>query len=355
MPSPKRSRAQRFSWAVARGSSRKITLLLAISLSAACTPQTPVHRATDSPPASVTPSSLASTPSTRPTGTAAQIPLPTYARLSAPSGGVVWIVVGGLRLFRSVDRAATWEERQLPSPGLDPEIAFVSEREGWLFSAGPAATQCQVQTVTLWHTRDGGSTWESVPPTGVANARCKNGVAFADSKSGFINAWDTNDPPILYRTTDSGGLWTPSRSLPDPPGFTTRGAGATVRPGRVRAFGSTLLLEATGGGQPSRWVYRSLDGGDTWAFVANGPDPNNPVVFVTPTRWLQLVAAGQSQETVDSGATWHAYGSDYAQAAPTAPDIIFGDPLVGYATVRGELRRTLDGGARWTILKTPGT
>lgn len=46
--------------------------------------------------------------------------------------------------------------------------------------------------------------------------------------------------------------------------------------------------------------------------------------------------------------------SDYDQAAPVAPDVVFGDSAVGYATVRGGLSRTLDGGLHWSALHTPG-
>jgi photosystem II stability/assembly factor-like uncharacterized protein len=60
-------------------------------------------------------------------------------------------------------------------------------------------------------------------------------------------------------------------------------------------------------------------------------------------------------ETTDGGASWHAYTSDYSQAAPIAPEVVFGDANVGYATVRGEIQRTTDGGARWSKIKTPGT
>jgi photosystem II stability/assembly factor-like uncharacterized protein len=34
---------------------------------------------------------------------------------------------------------------------------------------------------------------------------------------------------------------------------------------------------------------------------------------------------------------------------------VFGDANVGYATVRGSIQRTTDGGAHWTAIKTPGT
>jgi photosystem II stability/assembly factor-like uncharacterized protein len=60
-------------------------------------------------------------------------------------------------------------------------------------------------------------------------------------------------------------------------------------------------------------------------------------------------------ETGDSGAGWHPFTTDYAQAPPIAPEIVFGDGRVGYATVRGAIQRTLDGGAHWTGIKTPGT
>ena len=103
------------------------------------------------------------------------------------------------------------------------------------------------------------------------------------------------------------------------------------------------------------FVFRSADGGATWQFAGVGPTTENGVALVTATRWLQIVPGGSSQETTDGGATWHAYTSDYTQAAPIAPEIVFGDANVGYATVRGAVQRTIDGGAHWATIKTPGT
>jgi photosystem II stability/assembly factor-like uncharacterized protein len=79
------------------------------------------------------------------------------------------------------------------------------------------------------------------------------------------------------------------------------------------------------------------------------------VAIVTESRWLQVIVPGQSVETTDAGKTWHAYASDYAQAAPVSPQVVFGDASVGYATVRGSIQRTDDGGLRWSQIKTPGT
>ena len=37
------------------------------------------------------------------------------------------------------------------------------------------------------------------------------------------------------------------------------------------------------------------------------------------------------------------------------PEVVFADSLVGYATVRGGISRTVDGGLHWTDVHTPGT
>lgn len=73
------------------------------------------------------------------------------------------------------------------------------------------------------------------------------------------------------------------------------------------------------------------------------------------TRWLLITPGGTSQESRDSGQTWRPFATDYQQAAPVAPVITFADASVGYATVRGSIQRTTDGGAHWARIGTPGT
>ncbi|MDP9245694.1 MAG: hypothetical protein M3O64_03495 [Chloroflexota bacterium] len=289
--------------------------------------------------------------------TATPIALPSFALLSAPSGTVVWALVAATRLFRSTDRGDTWTERPLPAPAPDPDIAFVSDTEGWAVLRGAAAAQCGQQSLALSHTADAGTTWQAQVPTGIAPAQCKEALSFPDAQHGFLSAWDPNSAPVIYRTTDGGRTWSASRPLPDPPGFTTTAAGFALRAGPVKAFAQALLVEAVGqttSGQ-RRYVFISGDAGATWMHVADAPDPDSSVVFVTGSRWFQRLAGAVSKETSDSGATWHALTTDYQQAAPVAPTIVFGDAQTGYATVRGAIQRTIDGGAHWTQLHTPGT
>lgn len=280
------------------------------------------------------------------------MPLPSFATISAPSASVVWIVVGGRLLFRSSDRGASWEQRPLP-PAPNADITFVDNNEGWVSLAG-SGQQCDGPGLTVWHTTDGGTSWAQLAPSGLADGRCKLNLSFTDATHGFVDAFAPLSAPAIYRSSDGGQSWSGPSMIPDPPGFVTQ-PGAAIQPGKVRAFGTTSLVLARDPARGRIFVYRSSDGGATWQYAGVGPSTEVSVALVTATRWLQIVPGGTSQETTDGGATWHAYTTDYAQAAPVAPEITFGDASVGYATVRGAIQRTVDGGAHWTTIKTPGT
>jgi photosystem II stability/assembly factor-like uncharacterized protein len=330
----------------------RLSLLIAVFL-AGCTATT----------APGSPSSPPSSPASSPT----HISLPTFAAVSAPSSKVVWMEVAGRVLFVSMDRAVTWSQRKLPPPSafVQPEISFVSESEGWLLATGTVTAECGAQAIAIWHTSDGASTWRQLNPTGIADAQCKSGLSFTDSLHGFLVASDINRAPVIYRTGDGGKSWIGSHTLADPPGFTSKPGGSTLQPGRVASVGGTLLVAVTGissqaVGQPPvhpahTFVYGSDDGGATWRYRASAPDGGDPVAFITSTRWLQLKGSGEAHETLDVGVTWHGYTADYTQTAPMAPDVVFGDTVYGYATVQGTLERTLDGGAHWIPMPTPGT
>jgi photosystem II stability/assembly factor-like uncharacterized protein len=265
--------------------------------------------------------------------------------------------MNGQYLFRSLDSGTSWDQRPLPASAPAPAstIAFVSATEGWLQVTGPPATQCQAQLVILWHTTDAGTSWQQLSATGIDAAQCKNALSFVDARHGFIAAWDQNHPPVLYRTTDGGLTWAPSAPLPDPPGFSSQPGGVTLHPGKVHAFGTVLLVPVQSAGDAGLSVFKSTDSGVTWTSTARAPQVASSIGLVTATHWLQIITPGQSVETTDAGATWHPSPSDYAQAAPIAPVVIFADDQVGYATVRGGIQRTLDGGEHWSIIRSPGT
>jgi photosystem II stability/assembly factor-like uncharacterized protein len=303
--------------------------------------------------AAVVTAARTATPASASAGSPTPIPMPTNVQLSAPSSTVVWAMVAGTRLFRSIDRGDSWQERPIPSsPAI--RVSFVSDRDGWLLSGGSTVAPCPLQSVKIWHTTDGAMTWIEAMSAGIADAGCKDGIDFVSSTTGFVTMAAQDQGPQMYRTIDGGRSWAPTR-LEDPPG---PGRTADVRywNGPVHAFGPVLLVTLIREAAPgeTNFVYRSVDGGASWAYFAKLPY-GSWAAFITATRWVQLLVPGQSQETTDAGATWHLSSSDYGQAAAVLPLVEFGDPQIGYATVRGSIKRTLDGAAHWTGIRTPGT
>ncbi|MDQ2950818.1 MAG: hypothetical protein M3R54_00990 [Chloroflexota bacterium] len=312
---------------------------------------TPSSTATESATPSATP-----TASPTPATSATPIALPTSAFIAAAGNGVVWALVANSRLFRSADRGDTWFERTVPSNVPVNSIAFVNDREGWILAASSAGAQCQVQSVVIYRTSDGAATWQRIDPQGIADSGCKESLAFNDATHGYLSAWDQNSAPRVFRTTDGGTTWNGAAPLADPPGFTT-GVGVALRAAGVADFVSVTLVTTLGiqGGREVDYIYRSSDRGTSWAYVTAAPLAGLAPVMITPQRWLQISPPATAQETTNGGVSWHPFVTDYSQAAPVAPQIVFGDAVTGYATARGSIQRTTDGGAHWTSLRTPGT
>ena len=308
-----------------------------------------------------TPWSPSATPSPVPTPTG--ITLPTDVQLSSPSANVVWALVASGRLFRSDDRGMTWQERPwvpYQGGGGRPVISFVDDLQGWALFPGVPATQCLQASAQLWRTSDAGAHWSLVDvadqtqsSTAMPFDQCKDYVAFMDATNGFVAGHDTLNQPIISRTFNAGVTWARS-SLPDPPGF-VRGAGNTLQVGSISRFGTELLALAYAP-NTAQYVYDSKDGGATWSFAAPvNANPDVPVAFVTATRWLVIENDGSGSETIDAGKTWHAFSSDYGDAAGVPSSFVFATALIGYGTVRGGIQVTADGGRHWTRLRTPGT
>lgn len=328
-----------------------VALALAACGSPAAAPSASPTVAAASPTPTPTPTAAPTTAApatTAPAASASLIPLPNTAQLSAPSATVVWALVANTRLFVSTDRGDTWKEQKLPAQTSNALVSFIDDHEGWLAALGAPTGSCQAQSFELAHTADAGATWSPLAVTGIPPAQCKNNLAFRDATNGLVTASDGTAAPVVYRTTDGGRTWTASQPLPQAPGST---GGLTVV--SVRAFGTTVLADVTD--QAKHYAYRSSDGGTTWTYANTAPNQQDVIAFVTATRWLQISSPGNSKETTDGGATWHAFTTDYQQAAPIPPVVTFGDAQVGYATVRGAIQRTVDGGAHWTSIRTPGT
>jgi len=182
------------------------------------------------------------------------------------------------------------------------------------------------------------------------------GLSFVDQLHGYISARYDYSPPAIYRTSDGGETWD-GASIQNPPGFQAGQPGYSYAVLHITRFGNVYYLDAHGSspGGDTGYVFESTDSGASWKYLVTTPVPPESLGFVTVTRWLLLIGSdGSGQETTDAGKTWHTYASGYSQAAPIAPQVVFGDASVGYATVRGGIERTVDGGMHWTAIQTPG-
>ena len=301
-----------------------------------------------------TPSATASasaTPTVRATATSfAGVPAPTTwepdslapIAMSAPGRDTVWALlnsIAGPALFRSTNRGDTWESRGMPPAAARADLTFIDDREGWLAADGVTSARCPQATLVLWHTRDAGDTWTAATTATADGPLCRGVVSFVDAKRRFLGGTAANGGAVLYRTTDAGARWTVVDGAPSL---------SSVRAVDAALLGVGALPGALGPGK--RLVARSTDGA-TWARLA---EVDTSVGIVTASRWIVLGGPGGFIETVDSGATWHPFDTDYGQASPVAPVVLFGDAAVGYATTRSTIQRTTDGGAHWSRIPTPG-
>lgn len=285
---------------------------------------------------------------------------------------MVWVLVQGDYLFRSSDQGATWQQRTwVPyrGGGGNPVISFVDDKFGWALFPGLPGTQCQRAGAQLWRTSDGAAAWQLIysvsdqsnGPTGLTFDQCKDYTVVLDAANGFVAGHDTARRPIISRTTD-GGVTLSQSKLPDPPDCFIAGGGNSLQVLVIRRFGATLLATAESPAG-SQYVFRSTDAGATWSYAATvAVDPYRLAVLVEETRWLFIGNDGLGQETTDGGKSWHTWTSYYQDAAGVAstfvfasPQVVFADAMVGYATVRGSIQRSVDGGGHWETIKTPGT
>lgn len=270
-------------------------------------------------------------------------------QLSAPSADAVWALADNAYLYRSTDQGLTWEPRPVPAQiGVEPSVSFLDDHQGWLLAPGPPTTHCRQASATIWHTVDGGVTWQRLATSGISASQCKSYIFFADSQHGFVTAWDDLHPATIYRTADGGTTWRSAALVPDPPNFQSAQGGAGYQVRWIKAFGSNLYLGAIG----TVYVYRSLDGGASWKWITKVPEP--AVVMVTETRWLAFSTPGQASESVNGGQAFAPFASDYKFTATASSQLVFADSRVGFAWVGATLERTMDGGRTWAPLATPG-
>ncbi|MDQ3069978.1 MAG: hypothetical protein M3R55_09650 [Acidobacteriota bacterium] len=237
----------------------------------------------------------------------------TDARLrgiSAVSSRVAWASGARGTVLRTVDGGRVWQALTVPGAGaLDfRDIDAMSDRVAYVLSIGngPASR--------IYKTEDSGAIWtlqfQNEDPKAFFDAMAfwdeQRGIAFSDSVDGRF---------VILRTLDGGRSWTPIPAASLPPALDNEGAFAASGT-NVTMSGRQHVWIATGAAVTSRVLYSS-DAGNTWA-VANTPLATGSAagafsIAFRDTRHGLIVGGDYNKEddatnnaamTSDGGRTW---------------------------------------------------
>ncbi len=237
----------------------------------------------------------------------------------------------------------------------------------------------------IWKTTDGGTNWRSLfdaqPVQSIGSlavARSDKNVIWAGTGEGKIRSHISVGQGV-YKSTDAGETWT------------LMGLEKTARIPRIVVHPqdpNTVLVCSLGhayGPQQERGVYRTTDGGVTWArvlFVDENTgcsdlamDPSNPRVLFAGMWQLEIHTWGRTSGgpggglfvSRDGGATWTrlrgnglpvkpvgkvavAIANSNSQRVYTMIETGDGIPWNGEPTESGQLWRSDDGGRQWTLV-----
>lgn len=246
-----------------------------------------------------------------------------------------------------------------PYPGKQDDIAFINEREGWYVNGYGS----------IYHTKDGGETWEKQLEKRGTFFRC---IAFVDSLRGFAGTVGTDyfpnveDTIPLYGTRDGGKTWDPVQYN----GPYVKGLCAIeiVRESYMN-HGKTdfkIHVFAVGRvGAPANMMV-SHDGGITWSsnsmnkdckmlFDIKMFDKNNGIACAASDEDIEKSNA-LILKTSDGGRTWK---NVYRSKRPfeTTWKASFPSENTGYVTIQSynpdpsvkqqRIAKTTDGGNTW--------
>jgi len=250
-----------------------------------------------------------------------------------PSSGALY-AAGDTQLSRSLDGGAHWEPLVRPNAGPNPDLILALLVEpgdsDTLYVATP------FYTGGVFRSEDGGASW--VPTETIRSHVIALRADPRHARALWAAGWET-----LHHTSNGGVSWD-AVALP-------KETYLNVYDFAVDPASPAMLWLA---GSESRHglprLYRSADGGQTWARRDSGIGGTSVVsIDFDPAAPNTLYAATDAglYRSIDTGATWTRFGGVIGPvhrvlAAPTVPTTIW--TVVG---LKREVRRSRDAGATW--------
>jgi photosystem II stability/assembly factor-like uncharacterized protein len=236
-------------------------------------------------------------------------------------------------VYKSTDGGQTWtniglrDTRQISRIIVDPHDANIVYVAALGHAYGPNSERGVFKTV------DGGAPWVKILDQGPEIGAADLAIASGNSQILFATMWRAHRPPWsvygplggpgsgLYRSLDGGQSWSHLTGAGLPEGEWAR-SGVTVSPDGKRVYAlidAKKTVTTSGAG-----LYRSDDGGNTWALANSDPrltsrswyfsgitsDPQNPDVIYVPNVALYRSENAGKTISIVRGAPG---GDDYHQ------------------------------------------
>ena len=284
------------------------------------------------------------------------------------AGGGIWKTIDAGRTWRSVGDSLPPAVGALAVAPSAPDTIYVG--------TGQVSVRYDVAAGRgVFKSTDGGKTWKGL---GLAATRDIGRIWVDPHNSDIVvvaalgHLFGPNPERGIYRSTDGGKTWVHALAINDETGVVDL-AGDPVNPNllyaaawQTRDYPWLDYFEPHEG--PGSGIYRSTDGGATWARLAGNGWPQGPlgrigiaVAHTSKGARIYATVASKAEGGVwrsdDGGDHWvrvnsdaETFGNAYfsrLEADPRNPDVVY--------SAGQSIRRSSDGGKTWTVIKgAPG-
>ncbi len=233
------------------------------------------------------------------------------------------------RIWHTIDGGNTWEIQKDRSFVWVSDIEFVDTLHGWI-----VGKKTSDYSYFLWRTTDGGNSWEetSIPEV--------YALTFFDSLTGFAGG------DSIYHTTDGGESWQSGYIKPD------------VRFGVTDIYFIDEQYGWAVGGSSNYWdngiILKTINGGKTWQVNKHPTSIIGNAVYFNDSIYGIIVgfnpfSGGLVRITSDGGETWISPGVFDSWLN----DVVFTDDSTGWVVGDyGFIWFTEDRGSTWERIET---
>lgn len=245
---------------------------------------------------------------------------------------------------------AIWEPVNVPEDIELKSVHFVTAEEGWV-----AGGKNVMQGGVIYHTKDGGKTWELQVGDPESSDRGFSDLRFVDATHGFAVQGSSGTTHKLFSTSD-GQTWLPSGTVPEHRNdyfFTTPTTG-------FASDQNHQIIRTTDGGQKWQPVYRCRIKAEIGGLTREVECYMHSIHFPNPTVGYAMGgplpedSGNVLAKTEDGGETWTAWVV-LPGAAAYEGSLWFLDANTGvFRGKDGKMFRTTDGGKTWTGVSGQG-